>query len=178
MTSHPSSSTYLKRGAFALFAIAMLVPAASAASANNDPHRVALPAGPVDFPVGVCSFPLHVVFPTANEYAKISTLPDGSTVYKVTGALQVTITNTDTGKSVTENASGPGTQTVSADGSTIAVDEQGSSVWYSTNGADFGLPNLMLISGPYDFTMDTSTLQLLTVTRTPNVKADLCAELS
>jgi hypothetical protein len=54
----------------------------------------------------------------------------------------------------------------------------GSSAAYVTNGAAFGLPNMMLTSGPFDYTTDTSNDTIASMTHAPNVRTDLCAELA
>jgi hypothetical protein len=79
---------------------------------------------------------------------------------------------------VTENISGPGTITVPPTGTAVSVQTHGNSITYVTNGADFGLPNLMLTSGPFDFSTDLSNDTLTAVTREPHVRADLRAVLA
>jgi hypothetical protein len=54
----------------------------------------------------------------------------------------------------------------------------GSSLAYVTNGASFGLPNLMFISGPFVYTTDTSNDTIVSVARAPHVRSDLCTALS
>jgi hypothetical protein len=148
------------------------------ALANKDPHRSPVPNGPFDIPADVCGFPIHVDVPRTGEYQTVTTLPDGTQLIKITGSLVWTLTNTLTDASVTENISGPGTITVPPTGSVISVQTHGNSIFYVTNGADFGLPNLMLTSGLFDFSTDLSNDTLTAVTRQPNVKADLCAVLA
>ena len=145
--------------------------------ANNDPHRTFLAAAPFDLPVGVCSFPVHLAFPVNNEYGTISTAADGSTVIKVTGALDVTATDKLTGVAVTLNASGPATLTFSPDGTTEQLDGQGLGLFFAANGSQFGLPsNLVYTSGPLDATIDLAT-NSLTSLNNPHVLLDVCAAL-
>jgi hypothetical protein len=135
-------------GLFGLMICASGVITAAPALANNDPHRVFLPAGPLDFPAGFCSFPLHSDVLVNKEYGKITTLPDGTTVIKLTGSFKVTMTNVDSGKTIPINASGPGTIRLFPDGTT-SVD--GTGHWLITNLAPdataFGLPAVMVTSG-------------------------------
>jgi hypothetical protein len=145
--------------------------------ANNDPHRVFLPAGPVDLPAGFCSFPTHYDVVANKEYGKITTLPDGTTVIVLTGSFKMSATNVDTGESVLLNASGPGTITFYPDGS-FTVDGTGHWLIFNlaTDAAQFGLPAVMLTSGQFHETFDaTGTLTELSVT---GGVTDVCAELA
>jgi hypothetical protein len=159
-------------------AITLLIAPASA-SANNDPHRIYLAAAPFDLPASYCGFPVHFEFPVNKEYATMSTGADGSTIYKITGALFVTLTNTVTDKTITVNASGPGTVTISADGTTQTIDGTGLGLQFATNLTDFGLPsNLVLISGPIHVVFDiTSGFRVITMTP-EHARLDVCGALS
>jgi hypothetical protein len=159
-------------------ALTLLVVPASA-SANNDPHRIYLAAAPFDLPASYCGFPVHFEFPVNKEYATVSTGADGSTIYKITGALFVTLTNTDTGKTITVNASGPGTFTFSLDGTIQTIVGTGLGLQFATNLTDFGLPsNLVLVSGPINLTIDLTTGAVTSMTRQEHVLLDVCAALT
>jgi hypothetical protein len=159
-------------------AVALLIAPASA-SANNDPHRIYLAAAPFDFPASFCGFPVHVEFPVNKEYAKVSTGPDGSTIYTVTGSLFVSLTNTVTGTTTTVNVSGPGTVTFSADGTTATYDITGLSLLYGSNVTQFGFPsNIVLTSGPLQATIDATTSTITSMARQPHALLDVCAALS
>lgn len=156
----------------------VMVGGSSAAWANHDPHRVYLPATPFDIPDNVCGFTVHVDIPVDRQYGTFSTLPDGSTVVKITGSLVWTLTNTETGTSVTVNASGPGT-IIFPIGTTLAViDGSGLNIIYITNGADFGVPNIFYSSGKLQFTTDLSNDTIVSMPRTPHILQDVCAELA
>ena len=149
-----------------------------AVSANNDPHRQFLPAGPIDL-VGYCSFTVHVEFPVDREYGTITTEPDGSTLIKVTGALFNTFTNEATGKSVYVNASGPGTFLISPDGSTVTTDGQGQSVDLAPNLTAFGFPsNLVENAGPVHYVQASGFGTMTSFSGHINVLTDICAALS
>src|SRR5689334_5363427 len=96
--------------------------AATSASGNNDPHRQFLPTAPFDVPTAVCGFPIHVEIPVNREYGTFSTGSDGSTIVKVAGSFVETLTNETTGKTITVNASGPGTETFPPNSSLGIVD--------------------------------------------------------
>jgi hypothetical protein len=159
-------------------ACALLIYAGSA-SANNDPHRVFLPSAPIDFPSGFCGFPVHEEATKNKEYGKVSTGPDGSTITVLTGSLFAAFTNTQTGKSITVNVSGPATQTVSGDGSILTSDGTGLSGVFGTNLTRFGFPsNIVVTSGPINWTLDLTTFTVASVTGHPHVLVDVCAALS
>jgi hypothetical protein len=157
---------------------ALMLLAPGVAAANNDPHRMFLPAGPFVIPDAVCGFPVHVEVDVNKEYGRESQTPDGSSVLKVTGSFVETFTNLTNGKSITLNASGPLTVT-SPVGTTLGIVEaHGLTVVYVTNGAEFGLPNLFLTSGKFGFTTDFSSDTIVSVQRHPHVKLDICAALA
>jgi hypothetical protein len=60
----------------------------------------------------------------------------------------------------------------------LEIASRGLATTYVTNGAQFGLPNFFFYSGPFDFATDTSNDTLVSVTRYPHLKADLCAALA
>jgi hypothetical protein len=164
-------------GVFAVLVASLGVVTAPQALANNDPHRVFLPSGPVTLPVGFCSFRTHYDIVANKEYGKITTLPDGTTIIKETGTLKIRATDVRTGKRVLLNASGPGTVTISADGS-LTIDGTGHWLVFNlaTDAAPFGLPGVMLTSGQLHETIDpTGKLTALSVT---GGSTDVCAALS
>lgn len=153
------------------------------ASANNDPYR--FPFGSVPTLLNNnCAFPVLLTPVLNNTYASATTLPDGSTVYKFSGGATVAATNENTGKTRVYNTSGPGTNTVSADGLTIGVNTDGVGVGTAINATDFGFPsNLIQIAGPVNATgtIDPNTGDV-TITSWPlphpTVLHDICADLS
>jgi hypothetical protein len=163
----------------ALTAAVALVMAPVSASSNKEPHRMFLAAAPFDLPAGFCDFPVHFEFPVNKEYAKVSTGPDGSTIFKVNGSLFVSLTNTATGKTITVNASGPGTDTFSADGTTLIFDGLGLGLLFAPNLTQFGLPsNIVQTSGPALATIDLTTGAVTSMATQPHVLLDVCAALS
>jgi hypothetical protein len=147
------------------------------ANANNDPHRVFLPSGPIDLPAGFCAFPTHYDVVTNKEYGTFTTLADGTVSLKESGDLKVRATNVDTNKSILLNSSGPGTVFFFPDGA-ITVSGQGH--WLITNqeavAQPFGLPGVMVTSGSLSEHIDAQgALTGLSVTGSV---MDVCAELS
>lgn len=160
-----------------LFLSALGAISAAPAGANNDPHRVFLPAGPVDLPAGYCDFPTHYDILANKEYGKITELPDGTTVIHETGTFKVSATDVSTGATIPLNASGPGTITIYPDGS---VTYDGTGHWLVFNlaadAAEFGLPAVMLTSGRFQETIDPSgSVTALSVT---GQVTDVCAALA
>lgn len=166
-----------------LSAIAVALVAAAPVAANNDPHRIYLAAFPFDVPATVCGFVVHVEPLVDREYATVTTNPDGSTSYKVTGASFDSLTNTTTGKTITVNASGPGTATFSADGTTLTFDDTGHALLWATNLTDYGAPsNFLLIAGhtagALFFTTDPAAGAAVGSLELGNVLVDVCSALS
>lgn len=157
--------------------------AAAPVSANTDPHRIYLAAAPFDVPASVCSFAVHVEPLVDREYAKVTTNPDGSTSYKITGTSVDSLTNSTTGKTITVNASGPGTSTFLADGATLTFDDTGHTLLWATNLTDFGSPsNFVLTSGhtagALFFTTDPSAGSVVGPLELGNVLVDVCGALT
>jgi hypothetical protein len=120
---------------------------------------------------------MHFDVVTNKEYASLTVTADGASIIKVTGSFVVTFTNGTTGKSITLNASGPGTFTFPANSSLQIVDANGLSFWVAPNLSEFGLPNAFLSSGPLQLTADRSNFQVVSVARQPHVLVDICAAL-
>jgi len=127
-----------------------------------------------------CGFPVRLDFPVNNEYQTVSTAPDGSTVFTITGHLTVSATNQVTGKTVTVNASGPGSLTISPDGSTGVFDNRGLFFLFAPNATQFGFPsNIVVTSGAWSFVSDFATNNIIRLTSgQPHVLSDVCAALS
>jgi hypothetical protein len=149
-----------------------LVPAPQAFAAK--PH----PDPPFTISAAVCGFAVLVQIPVDGEKSNMTTLPDGTTVTRFQGAFKETLSNTITGKTINVNASGPGTVTQAPGSSVLQIASLGVATTYVTNGAQFGLPNFFYYAGPFNFSTDTSNDTLVSVSRFPNVRTDLCAALS
>jgi hypothetical protein len=161
--------------------LAMLIAPASVL-ANNDPHRTYFDNAPFDLDTTFCPFPVHVESPFQAEYGTTSTLPDGSTVIRVSGPLFIEVTNTSNGKAVIVNASGSGTVTISPDGYTVTYDSHGRSLWYGPNLAAFGLPSgIVAVAGPLSATFvfePDGTFTATAFAGSFRVMTDVCAAIS
>jgi hypothetical protein len=169
----------------ALTASAALSIAVGGASANNDPHRVFQPIGSYDLPAALCGFPVHVDTLVDREYATITVLPDGSTMYDVTGSVFSTVSNMNTGEAITINSGGPGTVVYNPDFTSGSIDLHGHTFNYATNLTEFGLPsNILVLTGDYQATADFTMASVLgvatmtSITRMPHVALDVCAALA
>jgi hypothetical protein len=136
-------------GLVALAATGVLVGAAAATPGSDSPHRVPLNNTPFDVGPQVCGFTIHVGIVADNEYfTHQETLPDGTLIQQVNGRLVESFTNTDTGKTIVENLSGPGVFTTFPDGSFL-VDGTGLNAQFfgPIGQANTGEPGFVLSSG-------------------------------
>ena len=110
-------------------------------------------------PAGVsCAFDITISVVTNKEFQDVTTLPDGTTVTKITGNLVLSFENDSTGKTIQKNVSGPTTTTTSPDGSsTFQGHGQNWLVFGHTSQANTGEPGLVFTDG------------LVTVTYTGNI---------
>ena len=159
-------------GVFLAVAVAMLAPASSA-WARGDGWQPNL----IDpFDLFACGANMHFEFPTNNEYFRIVNI-GGQDTLQITGALTVTVTNLDTGQTLTDdNIPGP---------AFIPITETG--LEYSARGINqlfltpeqseaTGLPELFDNDGYMDIVFnDDGTV---TVKRLTGHLTDLCAILT
>lgn len=72
-------------------------------------HHIPLATPPFDF--RGCGQVVHVEFPQSNEHVTTTTLPDGTVIQAIQGALKARLSVVATGAQVDLNVSGPGTTT-------------------------------------------------------------------
>jgi len=130
---------------------ALVLGTVASASPGNGNDAVRVPIGNTPFDIGpqVCGFPIHVGVVADNEYIIHDTvLADGTEILQVAGKLVTSWTNEDTGKTIIENVSGPGTDTFFPDGSFIG-DLHGNNAidFYPDDQASTGEPGLVFFSG-------------------------------
>jgi hypothetical protein len=136
-----------------------------------------LPAAPFTLPAEFCGFKVKVV-PMANkEYTKVLKASDGSMISLATGAFKLSYTNLHTGKTVTENASGPAKTTAFPDGSSVVTGKGHFAVFLPPALAQrFGLPTVSVTAGPLTVGFDAAG-HLTSLSRHGHVLADVCAAL-
>jgi hypothetical protein len=146
--------------------LALLVLLSGAALATGKPVRVFI-GGPLDVPVGSCSFPVTQHILTNNEYILIFT---GDHPAIVTGSLTAHVTNDLTGNGIDLNISGPAFITANTDGSTT-VKLAGRSTIFLPDRPGFWLTSgaATVVVGP---TGNTVSVLL------PNSAQDLCPVLA
>jgi hypothetical protein len=135
-------------------------------------------AEPFTLDASFCGFEVGVTFPVDQTFAKILKAADGSMTFLSTGSLRASLTNLDTGKTITENVSGPAKFTVHPDGSaTLLGRGHGLSILVPDVAARFGLPPVAVVAG-------AGTVEIApdgTVTSVSlhgHVLVDVCAALS
>jgi hypothetical protein len=126
------SRTY--SAALAVVLAGVLVAALAAPAVAADP-RVPLD-NPTQTLSGYCQgFDVFVEFTNYNQYIiRQQTAPDGTTTLRIAGSARATVTNLETGKSVSFNVSGPGTVVI------YPVDPKTKMSAFSIDGAG---PNLL-----------------------------------
>ncbi len=154
-----------------------------AGPAYADPPQAVVPPGtPVDLPGtetagndGFCKFPVHIEF-LSNQKVKETTNPDGSTSQHFTGWSNATVTNKDTGKSITYKINGPGTVTTFKDQS-FAIDAGGPNLlWTSVANSFTGVPQLAYSTGHVKVSVNAAGLT--TAYSLSGNRTDVCAALA
>jgi hypothetical protein len=106
------------------------------------------PAEPFTLDASFCGFEIGVSFPVDKQYAKVLKAADGSMTFLITGAGRVSLTNLETGKTLTESLSGPAKFTVHPDGSaTLHGRGRGLAIFTPADAARFGLPTVSVDAG-------------------------------
>jgi hypothetical protein len=159
-------------GALLAVAVAMLTPASSA-WARGDGWQPNL----IDpFDLFVCGANMHFEFPVNNEYFRIVTI-GGQETLQITGHLTVTVTNLDTGQTLTDdNISGPGFIPLTETG--FEFSGRGINQLFLTpdQSAATGLPELFDNAGYIDIVFNDDGS--VTVKKLTGDLTDLCAILT
>jgi hypothetical protein len=129
-------------------------------------------------PAEFCGFEVRGTQLVDKVFKKVLKSADGSVTYLYTGAARIRFTNPATGKSVTENTSGPVKEIDFADGS-FTLREKGHqpNVFFPADAARFGLPVVAVTAGALtgkvapDGTLTSLSLH-------GHVLVDVCAALS
>jgi hypothetical protein len=138
-----------------------------------------LPKTPLTLPAEFCGFEIGVTFPVNREFFKVLKASDGSMIFLATGSVVNSFTNLETGKTITENVSGPLKFTVFPDGSSIAL-ERGRNEFIPippSEAARLGVPPVSVTVGKrsVSFAPDGS---MTSFSLHGHVAVDVCAALS
>jgi hypothetical protein len=129
-------------------------------------------------PAAFCGFDVGVSFPVNNQYSKLLKTPDGSVATLTTGSLRVSFTNPGTGKTITENISGPTKATVSSDGSAVfAMKGLQAFAIEPAQAKQFGIPIVSVTAGALTVSVDPNG-NFTSVSLQGHVQVDVCAALS
>ena len=163
----------------ALLGMSAGVVTASPALAGRGPKWSIGPPTPFTFPAQFCGFPVLVTPVVNGEYTKVLKAADGFTTFLFTGPFSASLTNVQTGKTITENTPGPGKATINADGSITEV-HTGRNGPFPLAPADaqrFGLPaGLIVTVGKLAFSINAAGA-FTSLTLDGHVAVDLCAAL-
>ena len=170
----------MRRLAVILTTSALFMVLATSSASARGPKWDPLPAGPLTLPAASCGFPVALDFPRNEEFAKTTPNPDGSVDILFTGSFHVSATNTDSGKAVVVNASGPGHIHLYPDGSqSFLLLGRTLILFFSAADAEsFGAPSaLFLWAGQVRGTFDADG-NLTSETFGGHMLLDICAALS
>lgn len=148
-------------------------------SSARGPKWQFLPKSPMTLPAELCGFEVGVTFPVNREFFKVlKTSADGSFTYLATGSVTSSFTNLETGKTITENVSGPAKVTFFPDGSSISL-ERGRNEFLPTpaEAARFGLPNVSVTVGKRSVSRAPDG-SITSMSLRGHVAVDVCAALS
>jgi hypothetical protein len=153
----------------ALLAAAVTMAMTSSALAGK-PDKVPLPSPDPFFmaaDTGFCEFDAELVDAANREFAIIFSYPNGSSLWRVAGSLEITATNLETNKSMTWNAGGPGL---------VAFDAQGGVTRFEGRGHVFVYGPLapLQAGGIYEYTGNVDFIAGTYEGR----RTDVCAALS
>jgi hypothetical protein len=141
--------------AVGLILISLAPGVANAVPPTREPN--ALPTDPFIFTDTLnnpCSFPVLLGITTNKEIVTTFTRQSGVTSIHTTGALKVRLTNTDTGKMIDRNISGPILATVNSDGTTTQKGT-GPALWVFDPNVAPELPRLVIIKGKTESVLGT-----------------------
>ena len=155
---------------------------ASPAPAGRGPQwQPPTPGGPpFTLPASYCGFKLRVAFPVNKEYTKVLQTADGSTTFLFTGAVSVSYTNLQTGKTITVPENGPGKATIGADGSITEVHtgRNGPFILSPADANRFGLPTVSVDTGKLAFSVTPPPRIITSLSLHGHVLVNVCAALT
>jgi hypothetical protein len=137
-----------------------------------------LPAESFTLPAEFCGFQVQVTPQVNKRFEKLLKASDGSMILLHTGFLSVSYTNLQTGKTITENVSGPLKITVFPDGSVTSADKGRTSLFLPPDDAQrFGLPTVAVTAGAVTASVAPDGV-ITSLSLHGHVLVDVCAALS
>jgi hypothetical protein len=137
------------------------------------------PVEPFTLPALFCGFEVRVTTVVNEEFTKILKTADGSMTFLFTGAVTVSFTNLQTGKTITEKMNGPGKFFGNPDGSFTEVHTGLNGPFYLTpaDAQRFGLPTVSVTAGNLTFSIAADGT-ITSLSLDGHVAVDVCAALS
>ena len=135
---------------------------------------------PYTLPASFCGFKLRVAFPVNKEFTKVLKAADGSMTFLFTGAVTVSYTNLQTGKTITVPENGPGKATIGAGGSITEVHtgRNGPFILSPADAQRFGLPTVSVTAGRLAFSVSALPRVITSLSLHGHVLVDVCAALA
>jgi hypothetical protein len=136
-------------------------------------------APPFTLPALFCGFKLRVAFPVNHEFTKVLKTADGSMTFLFTGAVTVSYTNLQTGKTITVPENGPGKFFGHPDGSFTEVHtgRNGPFILTPAHAKQFGLPTVSVTAGRLAFSVNAAG-SITSLSLHGHVLVDVCAALT
>jgi hypothetical protein len=152
---------------------------ASPALAGRGPKWQPPSGPPFTLPASFCGFKLRVTFPVNKEYTKVLKTADGSMTFLFTGAVTVSYTNLQTGKTITVPENGPGKFFGHPDGSFTEVHtgRNGPFILAPADAKRFGLPTVSVTAGKLTFSISANHV-ITSLSLHGHVLVNVCAALS
>jgi hypothetical protein len=137
-------------------------------------------APPYTLPASFCGFKVRVAFPVNKEYTKVLKTADRSMTFLFTGAVTVSYTNLQTGKSITVPENGPGKATIHFDGSITEVHtgRNGPFILTPADAKRFGLPTVSVTAGRLAFSVSAPPRVITSLSLHGHVLVNVCAALT
>jgi hypothetical protein len=153
---------------------------ASPALAGRGPKWQPPSGPPFTLPALFCGFKLRVTAVVNKEFTKVLKTADGSMTFLFTGAVTVSYTNLQTGKTITVPENGPGKATIGSDGSITEVHtgRNGPFILAPADQKRFGLPGVSVTAGRLAFSVTAPPRVITSLSLHGHVLVDVCAALS
>jgi hypothetical protein len=121
-----------------------------------------------------------VAVPVNKEFTKVLKAADGSMTFLFTGAVTVSYTNLQTGKTITVPENGPGKFFGHPDGSFTEVHtgRNGPFILSPADAQRFGLPTVSVTAGKLTFSISAPPRVITSLILHGHVLVDVCAALS